>query len=129
MGLLTVTYASTPCRLIIITTRTAHANARTDLGLGHWCLAARPLQSGSGQWHHSVCHTAGGLVNAGCDHASPSARRTCIATGSRGYFVLRPTAESSGELEAMYIELVPGLALYFRADLFGLIFALLASSL
>ncbi len=44
-------------------------------------------------------------------------------------FSLLPDVLTHGSLEAVYIELLPGLALHLRADLFGLIFALLASVL
>ncbi len=44
-------------------------------------------------------------------------------------FSLLPDVLTHGTLEATYIELLPGFALHLRADLFGLIFALLASGL
>jgi len=44
-------------------------------------------------------------------------------------FSLLPEVLQHGSLEATYIELLPGLALHLRADLFGMIFALLASVL
>jgi multicomponent Na+:H+ antiporter subunit D len=44
-------------------------------------------------------------------------------------FSLLPDVLEHGTLESTYLELVPGLALHLRADLFGLVFALLASSL
>ncbi len=44
-------------------------------------------------------------------------------------FSLLPDVLAHGTLEAVYIELLPGLALHLRADLFGLIFAMLASAL
>ncbi len=44
-------------------------------------------------------------------------------------FSLLPDVLKHGALEAAYIKLLPGLALHLRADLFGLIFALLASVL
>ncbi len=44
-------------------------------------------------------------------------------------FSLLPQATAQGAVEAVYIELLPSAALHLRADLFGLMFALLASGL
>lgn len=44
-------------------------------------------------------------------------------------FSLLPYVLKHGAIEATYIQLLPGFALHLRADLFGLIFALLASTL
>ena len=44
-------------------------------------------------------------------------------------FSLLPQVLSHGAVDATYIELLPGLSLHLKADLFGLIFALLASIL
>lgn len=63
----------------------------------------------------------------------PNLRETWsfIAAGLKFLFVLSllPHVLAHGAVEATYLELLPGLALHLRADLFGLIFALLASSL
>jgi len=65
--------------------------------------------------------------------SNPLIRAIPLATRHAKKYVLTPTllpdVLTYGALEATYIELVPGLALLFRADLFGLNFALLASSL
>ena len=56
---------------------------------------------------------------------------TFIAAGIKLLLVLSllPHVLEQDVIEVAYIELVPGLALHLRADLFGLIFAILASSL
>lgn len=63
----------------------------------------------------------------------PNLRETwsflAAAIASALVFSLLPEVLQHGSLEATYIELLPGLALHLRADLFGLIFALLASVL
>jgi multicomponent Na+:H+ antiporter subunit D len=54
-----------------------------------------------------------------------------LAAGIKFALVLSllPHVLANQVVEAAYVELLPGLALHLRADLFGLIFALLASSL
>jgi multicomponent Na+:H+ antiporter subunit D len=54
-----------------------------------------------------------------------------IAAGLKFFLVLSllPHVLRHAEVGATYLELLPGFALHLRADLFGLIFALLASSL
>jgi len=54
-----------------------------------------------------------------------------LAAGIKFVLVLSllPHVLAGQVVEAAYVELLPGLALHLRADLFGLIFALLASSL
>src|SRR5688500_18395617 len=54
-----------------------------------------------------------------------------LAAGIKFVLVLSllPHVLANQVVEAAYVELLPGLALHLRADLFGLIFALLASSL
>jgi multicomponent Na+:H+ antiporter subunit D len=56
---------------------------------------------------------------------------TCLAALTKFGLVLSllPVALSGGVIESGRLQLLPGLALHLRADLFGLIFALLASGL
>ena len=68
-----------------------------------------------------------------CSDRRPNWRETWsfLAAGIKLLIILSllPHVLKHGIVEATYIELVPGLALHLRVDLFGLIFALLASSL
>jgi multicomponent Na+:H+ antiporter subunit D len=60
----------------------------------------------------------------------PNWRETwsCLAAGIKFVLVLSlvPHVLANQVVEAAYVELLPGLALHLRADLFGLIFALSA---
>ena len=55
--------------------------------------------------------------------------RLALAVDSNVYVVAVAFIVAGGSVESPRLELLPGLALYLHADLFGLIFALLASGL
>ena len=63
----------------------------------------------------------------------PNLRETWTFVAAAVKFLLvvsmLPTVLAGGVIEAGYLELLPGWSLHLRADLFGLVFALLASSL
>ncbi len=73
---------------------------------------------------------AGGIL---CCGQRPTLRAavTFVAAGVKFLLVLSllPAVLAGDTLDAVYMELVPGLSLHLRADCFGLLFALLASGL
>ena len=86
--------------------------------------------------HYPLLAVLVSLLGAGAIMLSdrhPNLRETWTFVAAAIKFLLvvsmLPTVLAGGVIEASYVELLPGWSLHLRADLFGLVFALLASGL